>query len=80
MFANGNARLEVCATPGSTQVLDRTTMTLVPCDEDLCRFAEYYEDIGWVNRAPYLAFGGWYVVILVVPNSFKVAFKVVSFL
>ena len=52
-------RLGVAPTPGSTHVLDRETMTLVPCDEKRCKYGEYYEDLGWVNRAPYLAFGGW---------------------
>jgi len=52
-------RYGVAPTPGSSMVLDRETMELVPCDESRCRFGKYYEDIGWVNRAPYLAFGGW---------------------
>eukprot|EP00532_Pseudo-nitzschia_australis_P003360 CAMPEP_0168199872 /NCGR_PEP_ID=MMETSP0139_2-20121125/22709_1 /TAXON_ID=44445 /ORGANISM="Pseudo-nitzschia australis, Strain 10249 10 AB" /LENGTH=274 /DNA_ID=CAMNT_0008124999 /DNA_START=11 /DNA_END=832 /DNA_ORIENTATION=+ len=35
-------------------------MKLVPCDEDLCKSGgTFYDDIGWVNRSPYLAFGGW---------------------
>ncbi|KAG7368674.1 7 transmembrane sweet-taste receptor of 3 GCPR [Nitzschia inconspicua] len=59
VFRMGDARMSVCQTPGSTQVLDRQTMKLVPCDKDRCRFGEFYDDIGWVNRAPYLAFGGW---------------------
>lgn len=30
------------------------------CDEERCRYGEWFEDIGWVNRAPYAAFaGGW---------------------
>ena len=49
----------VARTPGSTVVLDRDTMKLVPCDKERCRFGTYYGDIGWVNHAPYLAFGGW---------------------
>lgn len=51
--------LGVAPTPGSTKVLDRATMKLVPCDAERCRYGTYYEDIGWVNHAPYLAFGGW---------------------
>jgi multiple sugar transport system substrate-binding protein len=60
VFQQGKAEMSVCATPGSTHVLDHDTMKLVPCNKKLCRFATFYEDIGWVNRAPYLAFGGWY--------------------
>ncbi|KAL3921905.1 MAG: hypothetical protein SGILL_002499 [Bacillariaceae sp.] len=60
VFQQGNATLSVYRTPGSTHVLDRNTMKLVPCNEELCPFASYYDDAGWVNRAPYLAFGGWY--------------------
>lgn len=41
-------------TPGSTEVLDRATGTLVPCDEMTCPFA-----INGVNHAPFAAFGGW---------------------
>jgi hypothetical protein len=49
----------VAPTPGSTRVLDRESNTLVQCTKELCPFGEEYEDIGWVNRAPYMAFGGW---------------------
>lgn len=49
----------VAPTPGSKQVLDRTTNALVDCDEETCRYGTNYPDIGWVNHAPYLAFGGW---------------------
>lgn len=49
----------VAPTPGSRQVLDRKTMQLVDCDEDRCKNGIFYEDIGWVNVAPYLAFGGF---------------------
>jgi multiple sugar transport system substrate-binding protein len=59
VYHGGDATMGVAATPGSVQVLDRTTKKLVPCDKHICPFAEYYDDIGWVNRAPYLAFGGW---------------------
>jgi ABC-type glycerol-3-phosphate transport system substrate-binding protein len=60
VFGEGEAKLGVAMTPGSTHVLNRTSMKLVPCDEELCSVGGiYYDDIGWVNRAPYLAFGGW---------------------
>jgi hypothetical protein len=49
----------VAPTPGSTQVLDRESNKLVQCTKELCPFGDEYEDIGWVNRAPYMAFGGW---------------------
>jgi multiple sugar transport system substrate-binding protein len=66
VFREQGYELGVTRTPGSTMVLDRDTMKLVPCDAQRCRFGHYYEDIGWVNHAPYLAFGGWYVVSVVV--------------
>jgi len=60
VFSRGDAKMGVAMTPGSTHVLDRDTMKLVPCTEELCSSGGiYYDDIGWVNRAPYLAFGGW---------------------
>jgi len=60
VFKAGEGKFGVAMTPGSTHVLDRDTMKLVPCDEELCSTGGiYYDDIGWVNRAPYLAFGGW---------------------
>ncbi len=40
--------------PGSTEVLDRETGALVPCDEDTCPYA-----VEGVNHAPFAAFGGW---------------------
>jgi multiple sugar transport system substrate-binding protein len=40
--------------PGSTEVLDRETGALVPCDDDTCPYA-----IDGVNHAPFAAFGGW---------------------
>ena len=40
--------------PGSTQVLDRATSTLVDCDETTCPYA-----IDGVNHAPFAAYGGW---------------------
>jgi multiple sugar transport system substrate-binding protein len=41
-------------TPGSTEVLDRETGELVPCDEETCPYA-----IDGVNHAPFASFGGW---------------------
>jgi len=40
--------------PGSTEVLNRETGELVPCDEDTCPYA-----IDGVNHAPFAAYGGW---------------------
>lgn len=40
--------------PGSTEVLDRATGKLVPCDKTICPYA-----IEGRNHAPYAAFGGW---------------------
>jgi multiple sugar transport system substrate-binding protein len=40
--------------PGSTEVLDRATGELVPCDEMHCPHA-----VDGVNYAPFAAFGGW---------------------
>ena len=40
--------------PGSTEVLDRATGELVPCDEETCPFA-----IDGINYAPFASFGGW---------------------
>jgi hypothetical protein len=50
-------RFDVAPTPGSSQVLDRETGELIPCDDTRCRHGTKHDDIGWVNRAPYLAFG-----------------------
>lgn len=41
-------------TPGSTQVLDRSTGELVPCDDMTCPYA-----VDGVNHAPFASFGGW---------------------
>jgi multiple sugar transport system substrate-binding protein len=41
-------------TPGSTEVLDWATGTLVPCDATTCPNA-----IDGVNHAPFASFGGW---------------------
>lgn len=40
--------------PGSTEVLDRESGELVPCDDMHCPYA-----IDGVNYAPFAAFGGW---------------------
>jgi multiple sugar transport system substrate-binding protein len=40
--------------PGSTEVLDRATGALVPCDATTCPYA-----IDGVNHAPFAAYGGW---------------------
>ena len=34
-------------------------MQLVDCDENRCHYGTFYDDIGWVNCAPNLAFGGY---------------------
>jgi 7 transmembrane sweet-taste receptor of 3 GCPR len=52
-------KFKVAPTPGSKQVLDRSTMQLVDCTPDLCPHGTNYSDIGLINQAPYLAFGGW---------------------
>ncbi|MGZ9225971.1 MAG: ABC transporter substrate-binding protein, partial [Anaerolineales bacterium] len=41
-------------TPGSSEVLDRATGELVPCDATTCPHA-----VDGVNYAPYASFGGW---------------------
>ncbi len=41
-------------TPGSTEVVDRETDKLVPCDEETCPYA-----VDGVNYAPFASFGGW---------------------
>ncbi len=41
-------------TPGSTEVVDRATGELVPCDAETCPYA-----IDGVNYAPFASFGGW---------------------
>jgi multiple sugar transport system substrate-binding protein len=40
--------------PGSTEVLNRETGELVPCDETTCPYA-----VDGINYAPFAAFGGW---------------------
>ena len=41
-------------TPGWTEVLDRATGSLVPCDATTCPHA-----VDGVNHAPFASFGGW---------------------
>ena len=41
-------------TPGTTEVLDRETNELVPCDEMTCPYA-----VDGINYAPFAAYGGW---------------------
>jgi multiple sugar transport system substrate-binding protein len=52
-------KLGIDKVPGSQKVLDRETGKLVTCNKDICPNAVYYDDIGFVNYAPYAAFGGW---------------------
>ncbi|MCI0394849.1 MAG: extracellular solute-binding protein [Chloroflexi bacterium] len=40
--------------PGATEVVDRATGELVPCDETTCPHA-----VDGVNHAPFASFGGW---------------------
>jgi multiple sugar transport system substrate-binding protein len=40
--------------PGSSEVLDRETGALVPCDETTCPYA-----VDGINYAPFAAYGGW---------------------
>lgn len=41
-------------TPGATEVVDRATGELVPCDATTCPYA-----VDGVNYAPFASFGGW---------------------
>lgn len=41
-------------TPGATQVVDRATGKLVPCDETICPYA-----VDGINYAPFASYGGW---------------------
>ena len=53
-------KLGVAPTPGSQLVLNRQTGELDPCtSQQQCPYADYYDDIGFVNRAPYASNGGW---------------------
>jgi multiple sugar transport system substrate-binding protein len=51
-------------TPGSREVVDRTTGKLVTCDAERCPHA-----VDGVNHAPFAAFGGWSGGINVKANS-----------
>ncbi|GFH07645.1 guanylate cyclase domain-containing protein, partial [Haematococcus lacustris] len=63
--------LGIAPLPGSTQILDRTTLKLVNCTPALCPMAQPYRTArvapnvtrtlpgAWVNTAPFPAFGGW---------------------
>ncbi|KAL6750953.1 hypothetical protein V8C86DRAFT_758078 [Haematococcus lacustris] len=63
--------LGIAPLPGSTQILDRTTLKLVNCTPALCPMAQPYRTTrlapnvtrtlpgAWVNTAPFAAFGGW---------------------
>lgn len=52
-------RYGVAPTPGSEWVLDRDSKELVKCDDQRCPYGKDFDDIGRVNYAPYLAYGGW---------------------
>ncbi len=52
-------KVGVVAMPGTSEVVDRETGMLVPCDETIC---PYMDEMG-LNRAPFAAFGGWAGVI-----------------
>eukprot|EP00977_Amphora_coffeiformis_P021241 scaffold9085_cov215-Amphora_coffeaeformis.AAC.9 len=52
-------KLGIAPTPGSEMVLNRQTGQLERCTRELCPYAVYYDDIGFVNSAPYAANGGW---------------------
>jgi multiple sugar transport system substrate-binding protein len=49
-----NGKTGAVITPGSTQVLDRSTNQLVDCDSKTCPYAT-----DGVNHAPFASFGGW---------------------
>ena len=52
---------DVAALPGADKVLNRETMRLEQCTKKNCGGigGQEFDDIGWVNRAPFLAGGGW---------------------
>ena len=52
-------KLGIAPTPGSEFVLDRKTGKLVRCTREKCPYAIWYDDLGFVNSAPYAANGGW---------------------
>ncbi|GLI65577.1 hypothetical protein VaNZ11_009149 [Volvox africanus] len=55
--------LGISRLPGSLEVLNRTTDTLVTCTHDTCPYAQLVRlangTKAWVNFAPFSAFGGW---------------------
>jgi len=66
MFRRSNAqgsilhdKLGIAPTPGSEFVLNRDTGKLERCTRESCPYAKFYEDLGFVNSAPYAANGGW---------------------
>ena len=52
---------DVAPLPGADKVLNRKTMSLEPCTKANCGGigGHKFDDIGWINRAPFLANGGW---------------------
>lgn len=52
-------KLGIAPTPGSEFVLNRETGKLERCTREICPYATYYDDLGFVNYAPYAANGGW---------------------
>lgn len=52
-------KLGIAPTPGSEFVLDRKTGKLVRCTRERCPYGVWYDDLGFVNSAPYAANGGW---------------------
>src|SRR5207237_7322857 len=64
-------------TPGTTQVLDRKTGKMVPCDKFTCPYA-----ISGVNHAPYAAYGGWVGVVAAkaAPNTKDAAYAFLSYM
>jgi len=66
MFRRSNAqgsvlhdKLGIAPTPGSELDLNRKTGKLETCTREMCLYAKFYPDIGFVNSAPYAANGGW---------------------
>lgn len=55
--------LGIAPTPGSEVVLNRKTGKLQKCTLNSCPHAKYYDDIGFVNSAPYAANGLWGVAV-----------------
>lgn len=70
-------RFGVAILPGTTSVLDRETGELAPCDNERCPYA-----IEGINRAPYIARGGWMGVVNAAasPEQVEVAYAFFSYL